>query len=637
MTESIVRHSMGGSTVQKSKIIVGDCLDKMREMETNSVDSIVTDPPYGLSFMGKDWDHGVPGVAFWREALRVLKPGGHMLAFGGTRTFHRLVCAIEDAGFEIRDQIMWLYGSGFPKGCDFTTQFDEALLGIDKEEDPKDWEMSRSHYSAHWEGFNVAIKPAHEPICVARKPMEGTVAANVLKWGTGAINIDKCRVHSSTSQRPEDDDTWEGDQRLCVSCADHAAQSAKHGTPETRAFTATKLAKRISSEREETSLPGIVKTDTGCSGGMKAESFAINSSIAECGKKQTVPSLVDMKFTTSTKIAATTGSKTCASCGKPITSSTTSGNTPAGGKNSLQEQSSNANAEHVGAQGRWPSNLIHDGSPEVLAGFPEAPGQQGNLIGHSKDRKSPNGCFGKMGPARNHTARVESNKSAARFFKQCEMGDEDWHHQQKLDHLARNAASRSEQCETHIAAEAAEIKTSGSKSEASQAIPGSTGNCESCTQIRSHAQSAAVMENTDTTQITASLSKSSGFAHHVTGENTNLESKGKVAAGNGPEVATRFVYCPKASKKDRDGSTHPTMKPTDLMRYLCRLVTPPGGLVLDPFCGSGSTGKAAVLEGFRFIGIELSEEYAVIGEARIADASNVMKITAKEEKQLSFL
>lgn len=488
MTESIVRHSMGGSTVQKSKIIVGDCLDKMREMETNSVDSIVTDPPYGLSFMGKDWDHGVPGVPFWREALRVLKPGGHLLAFGGSRTYHRLVCAIEDAGFEIRDQIMWLYGSGFPKS---------------------------KNLDGDWQGWGTALKPAHEPICVARKRLEGTVAANVLKWGTGAINVDGCRV--GHREKPKITDP-------------------KHGGHSHNAYGA-----------------------------------------------------------------------------------------PSGGGKLLPDA-------------RWPANVIHDGSDEVLAGFPEAPGQQGNLIGHSKDRKSPNGCFGKMGPARNHMARVESNKSAARFFKQCEMGDEDWHHQQKLDHLARNAASRSEQCETHIAAEAAEIKTSGSKSEASQAIPGSTGNCESCTQIRSHAQSAAVMENTDTTQITASPSKSSGFAHHVTGESTNLESKGKVAAGSGPEVATRFVYCPKASKKDRgEGNGHPTVKPTDLMRYLCRLVTPPGGVVLDPFCGSGSTGKAAVLEGFRFIGIELSEEYAVIGEARIADASNVMKITAKEEKQLSFL
>lgn len=463
-------------------VLTGDCREVMATLNINSVDAIVTDPPYGLSFMGKEWDHGVPGVPFWREALRVLKPGGHLLAFGGSRTFHRLVCAIEDAGFDIRDQIMWIYGSGFPKGCNFTTQFDEALLGIDKEEDPKDWEMSRSHYSAHWEGFNVALKPAHEPICVARKPLEGTVAANVLKWGAGAINVDGCRV----------------------------------------------------------------------------------------GRREK-PKIADPKH----------GGHSHNACGAP-----------SGGGKLLPDA-------------RWPANVIHDGSDEVLAGFPEAPGQIATA--KTDGSWSDNAIYGAMKNVCRSSPqpRSETDKSAARFFKQCEMGDEDWHHQQKLDHLARNAASRSEQCETHIAAEAA------------------------------------------------------------------LESKGKVAAGNGPEVATRFVYCPKASKKDRDeglegfalgnnmqvngpreneaakhatlrANTHPTVKPTDLMRYLCRLVTPPGGLVLDPFCGSGSTGKAAVLEGFRFLGVELSEEYAEIARARIeaarlAAAEIKLPNSENDKKQLSLL
>ena len=145
-------------------IYQGDCLDILPTLEANSIDSIVTDPPYGLSFMGKDWDHGVPGVHFWVEALRVAKPGAYLLAFGGTRTFHRLAVAIEDAGWEIRDCLGWLYGSGFPK----------------------------SHNIGN--GFGTALKPAWEPIILARKPFKSTVADNVLKYGTGAINIDGCRV-----------------------------------------------------------------------------------------------------------------------------------------------------------------------------------------------------------------------------------------------------------------------------------------------------------------------------------------------------------------------------------------------------------------------------------------------------------
>jgi len=150
------------------QIILGDCLEEMMWLPSNSVDAIVTDPPYGLSFMGKKWDYDVPSRSIWKEAIRVLKPGGHVLSFGGTRTYHRLVTEIEEAGFEIRDQIQWIYGSGFPKSHNI------------KEGDFKGW--------------GTALKPANEPICLARKPLEGTVAQNVLKYGTGAINVDASRI-----------------------------------------------------------------------------------------------------------------------------------------------------------------------------------------------------------------------------------------------------------------------------------------------------------------------------------------------------------------------------------------------------------------------------------------------------------
>ena len=151
----------------------GDCRDVMATLPAESVDAIVCDPPYGLSFMGKGWDHGVPGVDFWAEALRVLKPGGHLIAFGGTRTYHRLAVAIEDAGFEVRDCLMWLYGSGFPKS---------------------------HNLHGEWHGWGTALKPAYEPAILARKPLRGTVADNVAQWGVGGLNIDGCRVATDDAQ-----------------------------------------------------------------------------------------------------------------------------------------------------------------------------------------------------------------------------------------------------------------------------------------------------------------------------------------------------------------------------------------------------------------------------------------------------
>lgn len=153
-------------------LLNGDCLEKLKRVLPNSIDSIVTDPPYGLSFMGKKWDYDVPSTDIWKECLRVLKPGGHLLSFGGTRTYHRMAVNIEDAGFEIRDQIQWLYGSGFPKSHNLKDE---------------------------WHGWGSALKPANEPICMARKLLEKglTIAENVSKWGTGAINIDESRIEAS--------------------------------------------------------------------------------------------------------------------------------------------------------------------------------------------------------------------------------------------------------------------------------------------------------------------------------------------------------------------------------------------------------------------------------------------------------
>jgi hypothetical protein len=238
----------------------GDCLDVMAEMPDTSVDAIVTDPPYGLGFMGREWDDLPPGEEWARECLRVLKPGGHLLAFGGSRTWHRLAVAVEDAGFEVRDSIAWLYGSGFPKSLDVSKAIDKAA-GATREVvgqyvSPEGTTGRSNHVdrigtstwigglpditspatpaAQQWQGWGTALKPAFEPIVVARKPLVGTVAANVLAHGTGALNIDATRVHTPGSEakaytvkrlkpgatlnktggnwRPEDDDavTYEG-------------------------------------------------------------------------------------------------------------------------------------------------------------------------------------------------------------------------------------------------------------------------------------------------------------------------------------------------------------------------------------------------------------------------------------------
>lgn len=431
----------------------GDCLEIMPTLPENSVDAIVTDPPYGLGFMGKHWDHGVPGVDFWREALRVAKPGAYLLAFGGTRTFHRMAVAIEDASWEIRDTVMWVYGSGFPKSHDVSKAIDREAGAVREDAikgghmgisinggDPRDERASELHVfnqinkgalfrgtpatpdAAKWAGWGTALKPAYEPIIVARKPLHGTVAANVLEWGTGAINVDACRV----------------------------------GTEE----------------------------------------------IEQGRKGRTSP-----KFNGVTM-------------------------NPYGGQD----------YEKPSAIGRWPANVIHDGSGEVLRLFPvttsNARASKG-VIGADLSNAIYEG-----GWKRGSTNAPNDTGSAARFFY-C---------------------------------------SKASKADRDEGLEG-------------WALRVAGIGDVD---------ESSGRDSSKPGNQYGEGSRRRVDAGLSPTM-------PRANH-------HPTVKPTSLMRYLCRLVTQPGGVILDPFMGSGSTGKAAMLEGFRFIGIEQDAEYIAIARARIEHA-----------------
>jgi site-specific DNA-methyltransferase (adenine-specific) len=192
----------------------GDNLQVLKSLSNNSIDSCITDGPYGLKFMGKDWDEDVPSVELWKEVYRVLKPGGYLLSFGSPRTYHRMAQKVEDAGFEIRDQIMWVYGSGFPKSHDVGKYIDKVkgnvrqVIAVKKnpkkgmrfkyENDNSGWiandEIIITKGESKYEGWGTNLKPAHEPIVMARKPFKGSLSNNVLMWNTGGVNIDDCRI-----------------------------------------------------------------------------------------------------------------------------------------------------------------------------------------------------------------------------------------------------------------------------------------------------------------------------------------------------------------------------------------------------------------------------------------------------------
>ena len=420
-------------------VINADCIEHMNTMPPESVDSIVTDPPYHLTskngqskgFMGKEWDGG--DIAFrtevWEAALRVAKPGAYLLAFGGTRTFHRMAVAIEDAGWEIRDTVMYVYGTGFPKSHNVSKAIDKEAgaerevvgqrvharkgvkiaeertaigAGSFGEERIGNVTVPATDAAKQWDGWGTALKPAWEPIIVARKPLDSTVAANVLTHGTGAMNIDGCRV--------------------------------------------------------------------------VGEDIPINRLESWSGFGQEI---------------------------RP---------------NYEQE---------INNKGRWPANLIHDGSDEVVALFPVNAGAFAPVRrGHSG---KSNGIYGDFAQKGDDGASYRGDTgSAARFFY-CAKA---------------NRADRDEGCE--------------------------------------------MLEETRRGAMVGNVND----GNFLTGSGNPRQSMGR--------------------------NHHPTVKPTALMRYLCKLVTRLGGVVLDPFCGSGSTGKAAILEGFKFIGIEKEFEYCEIANARIS-------------------
>ena len=401
------------------KLYLGNCLDHLEFMQDNSVDSIVTDPPYGLSFMNKKWDYDVPSVEIWAECLRILKPGGHLLAFAGTRTQHRMAVNIEDAGFEIRDMVSFLYDTNETAQTLIESLSPEQLKLLDAtfgRDGMLAWTYGSGfpkslNLDGEWQGWGTALKPALEPITVSRKPFKGTVAANVRAHGTGALGIDACRI----------------------------------------------------------------PTDENLNGGAYAK-FGNRGSLE--------------------------------------------GDLREGAAQGMFQAGKTADTDYVQPVGRWPANIIHDGSDAVMAAFPANAGAAAPVKGTEDSAASTGSVTGKR--ARVKGAFHADSGSAARFFYCAKASRKD-----------RNEGLQD---------------------------PGP--------QFQ-HGATLRKVENTDT-----------------------------------------------------KGNNHPTVKPTDLMAYLCRLVTPPGGVVLDPFMGSGSTGKAAMREGFHFKGIEMDPDYFEIAKARIRHEAN---------------
>jgi len=519
------------------ELVLGDCKEKLKELDDNSIDAIVTDPPYGLSFMGKKWDYDVPSIEVWQECLRVLKPGGYLLSFAGTRTQHRMAVNIEDAGFEIRDMIAWVYGSGFPKSLNIgkvvarlqgedipkTKGFNVAGQGIglnpNKELRSDHPDYVKPTYDNEWDGWGTALKPALEPITVARKPLgEKTVAENCLKWGVGGINIDGCRV----------------------------------GTGEDK-----------------------------IKGGCKESDKGWN------------------KLTNNNKKEAT---------------------------------------EHIYSTGRFPANLIHDGSDEVVGLFPQTKGATSRTDGKGVGMfASGNKEAGVIYP---------DSGSASRFFycakasKRERNKGVDCYLTVKYNNLCKEENTVVVQLLKRVISD-------------TEVVSFSTGESGENITVQCHKDSLSTIL-TEINKI-IELKILNSLTHSLTNESTQDVNSEKESGGNLVEsVESLRKYLLTITKENRElalGASrvalqtllsikekenwqeaknfHSTVKPIALMEYLVKLVSREGQVVLDPFMGSGTTGMACKKLDRDFIGIEMMPEYMEIAKCRIDGV--------KKEDQLNMI
>ena len=559
-------------------ILRGDCLEQMRTLAPNTVDSIVTDPPYGLSFMGKKWDYDVPTVEIWREALRVLKPGGHLLAFGGTRTYHRLAVNIEDAGFEIRDQIQWIYGSGFPKSMDVSKAIDKAA-GAEREVvgkkigraatpinnikgmkliggesggyDASAITAPATDAAKQWQGWGTNLKPANEPICVARKPLEAklTVAQNVQKYGTGALNIDASRIgyapgDSTSSLAPcrlRGDKSNKKD--AIFGSANDSYQNNTAGAAKGR-WPANVILDEEAGRALDIQVSKTMKMhDAGKQ--RKAEIFRV----------LTGDSGINFKGKNGTNFQRFGDSGGASRFFKVIPST-----------------------EHA-IETECKTTVVNNAelNSQIIQAIEQI------------------------------VKTLFARESATQFLDSV-----------NLYLTASDAELNAKNIEQHFVQSLA--KALAKIDHQLKACLDFTRELSDSIQLLNHAIVVVMMASTDITMITLSLKRLSGCACLVTDAIITWARK-DLSSEPGP---TRFRYVAKASKRERNqglsadvANVHPTVKPIALMEYLIRLVTPIGGTVLDPFMGSGTTGVACRNLKFKFIGCELNDEYVAIAEKRI--------------------
>ena len=591
-------------------VIQGDCLAVMPTLDADSVDAIVCDPPYGLSFMGRDWDHGIPGVAFWEAALRVAKPGAHLVAFGGTRTFHRLACAIEDAGWEIRDTLMWVYGSGFPKSLDVSKAMDKAAgaergHNLDRRNGPNTVPATKGDkYSGgydnalrpdtgpatdlakQWAGWGTALKPAWEPIILARKPLRGTVAATVAAYGTGGLNVDGCRVNPGMPYYAEN-----APSRQKVYANPIFDGQTGHGP---KAFTKNDGGRwpanvvlshspdcRTNLEENTWTTRNVQCADTSTSDQMNVPT-AVSSAHSASRPSPTAaprdPASVEPRRKTAGE---------CAPSWPVALLDAQSGERRSAGRYPSECGSKSEGWGNIGTK-QGPLYADHGGASRFFATFKadEVCGMQ--LVYQTRPGWPDGNCL----MASVATVLGVTLEECPDLGTATLEGDNYW---QVLQGFVRRHGLEA----VWIGA-----GSGAPRGYSVVSVMQPNGTAHACVAIEGN-----IVHN-------PTRGAPLEFPHTVTGYIAFIPLAE-------PE-ASRMFYCAKASRREREAglgdlkATHPTVKPLALMDWLTRLVCPPGGLVLDPFCGSGSTGCSAIRQGFRFLGIEREAEYVAIAERRIA-------------------
>jgi len=638
------------------RITHADCLDWLPTLEAESADSCVTDPPYELGFMGKAWDRqGIAvNVEMWEQVFRVLKPGAHLLAFGGTRTYHRLVCAIEDAGFEIRDSIAWLYGQGFPKSLDVSKAIDRAAgaergPGIrvprsypdsDRWKDPEGARAggtkSPTSYpgsphddlpgkvltapataeAARWSGWGTALKPAMELICVARKPLsERTVAANVLRWGTGAVNVDGCRIE--TNGEKVTINTWDDGAKPFGGGAGHPYSGREQqGRWPANLCLDEEAAAALDQQSGEREVSGSAKLGRTISTRCAPNGMFQTSGGGPLHNDHGGASRFFLRVTPDWE-------EQCNLCLHLAPKHDTMIETPEG-----EVSCETANGA---AKSSLPPNPA---GASVVTSAADSP--QPQVGDNAEELNSP--VLGAGGNGR--TMPATSGSIAQRGVPDLLV--------EEIALRVKSAGILCDSCATAIARSLVLIR----QGHAPESLPFPAYISERRKRILSRvlALYVAGRESTDIILTTESLTMLLGSARSAIADCIISEK----SAANSECAPTRFRYCSKASRAEREAGCeglpslrndfqretsglnqdrpnregrspatiprngHPTIKPLALMRWLVRLVTPPGGTILEPFAGSGTTCIAAGLEGFDFLACEREEEYVQIAEARLA-------------------